>query len=308
MLVLIAGITGTCGQHLARAAMAADHRVRGLSHDSDSLGPDIAERLDGFVRMAHAYDIQALGEACKDVDAVMCTYSWEPQLVVEGQLLLLRAAERAGVKIFHACSWNYDQLGDHEAYDSYIMFCNHARISWTIRPIYGFTGLTPQYTLTHPSAVGASEHENLVLNYFGDGRDDEQDITAADLAAYSIAAISDPHAAGGGLYHVIVFHEPDADTYKEVVRGVKINWKHHGGSGGTGAVTHNNDYHSHNSEHSSRNMLHKTRSSPLPPPHSGKHLMVNDSTGDSDSSHSKSRPGLATHKSFREWLHAHLKV
>ncbi|KAK8075534.1 isoflavone reductase like, partial [Apiospora hydei] len=238
MLVLIAGITGTCGQHLARAAMAADHRVRGLTHDSDSLEPGIEERLEGFVKMTHAYDIQALVEACQDVDAVMCAYSWEPQLIVEGQLLLLRAAERAGVKIFHACSWNYDQLGDHEAYDSYIMFCNHARISSTIRPIYGFTGLTPQYTLTHPSA-GMSEHENLALNYFGNG--DEQDITAADLAAYSIAAISDPHAADGGLYHVIIFHEPDANTYEEVVRGVKINWKHHGGGGSS---TAHNEHHS----------------------------------------------------------------
>ncbi|KAK8016643.1 hypothetical protein PG993_014832 [Apiospora rasikravindrae] len=299
MLVLIAGITGTCGQHLARAAMAADHRVRGLTHDSDNLEPDLEERLEGFVKMAHAYDIQALTEACKDVDAVMCAYSWEPQLIVEGQLLLLRAAERAGVKIFHACSWNYDQLGDHEAYDSYIMFCNHARISSSIRPIYGFTGLTPQYTLTHPSS-GMSEHENLALNYFGDG--DEQDITAADLAAYSIAAISDPHAADGGLYHVIVFHEPDADTYEEVVRGVKINWKHHGSGGSSTA----HDEH-HNSGHSG-NMLHKTRSSPLPPPQSNKHLMVNDSTADSDSSRSKKRPSLHTHKSFREWLHVHLKV
>lgn len=206
-------------------------------------------------------------------------------------------------QIFHACSWNYDQLGDHEAYDSYIMFCNHARISSTIRPIYGFTGLTPQYTLTHPSA-GVSEHENLALNYFGDG--DERDTTAADLAAYSIAAISDPDAASGGLYHVIAFHEPDADTYEEVVRGVKINWKHHGGGNST---AHDEHHHSSSSEHSG-SFLHKTRSSPLPPPQR-KHLMVSDSTADSDSSHSKSkgnRPGLASHKSFREWLHVHLKV
>ncbi|KAK6821058.1 hypothetical protein PG990_013041 [Apiospora arundinis] len=301
MLVLIAGITGTCGQHLARAAMAAGHRVRGLAHDSDNLEPNIETKLEGFAKMAHAYDIQALAEACQNVDAVMCAYSWEPQLIVEGQLLLLRAAERAGVKIFHACSWNYDQLGDHEAYDSYIMFCNHARISSTIRPIYGFTGLTPQYTLTHPTPGGMSEQEHLALNYFGQEGEQEDTTTAADLAAYSIAAISDPHAANGGLYHVIIFHEPNPDTYEEVVRGVKINWKHHGSAGTTTATAHN-------SEHS-RNMLHKTRSSPLPPPQ-GKHMTVNDSStgGDTDSSHSKSRPGLATHKSFREWLHVHLKV
>lgn len=102
MLVLIAGITGTCGQHLARAAMAADHRVRGLTHDSDDLEPDIGEGLESFVKMDHAYDVQALAEACKDVDAVMCAYRWEPQLIVEGQLLLLRAAERAGVKVSKA--------------------------------------------------------------------------------------------------------------------------------------------------------------------------------------------------------------
>lgn len=182
------------------------------------------------------------------------------------------------------------------------MFCNHARISSTIRPIYGFTGLTPQYTLTHPSA-GVSGHENLALNYFGDG--DERDTTAADLAAYSIAAISDPDAANGGLYHVIAFHEPDADTYEEVVvRGVKINWKHHGG----GNTTVHEEHRHSGSEHS-RTFLHKTHSSSLEP-QQDKHLKVSNSTADSDPSHSKGngRPGLASPKSFREWLHVHLKV
>ncbi len=99
MLVLIAGITGTCGQPLARAALAKGHRVRGLSRNPDKLGEDLSARLESSVRMKDVYDLAALDDAVRGVDAVICAYNAAPELVVEGQLLLLRAAERAGVKV-----------------------------------------------------------------------------------------------------------------------------------------------------------------------------------------------------------------
>lgn len=45
------------------------------------------------------YDIAALERAVDGVDAVVCAYAGLPELALEGQLLLLRAAERAGVKV-----------------------------------------------------------------------------------------------------------------------------------------------------------------------------------------------------------------
>lgn len=99
MLVLIAGITGTCGQCLARAALAKGHQVRGLGRNPGKLGQELADKLEGFVQSEGIYDIAALDRAVRGVDAIVCAYTYAPETVVDGQILLLRAAERAGVKV-----------------------------------------------------------------------------------------------------------------------------------------------------------------------------------------------------------------
>jgi uncharacterized protein YbjT (DUF2867 family) len=99
MLILISGITGTCGQACARAALDAGHQVRGLSRTPDKLGGDISERLESFIKLENIYDLEALDRAVVGVDAIISAVAPFPEVLLEGQLLLLRAAERAGVKV-----------------------------------------------------------------------------------------------------------------------------------------------------------------------------------------------------------------
>lgn len=98
MLILIAGITGMVGQPLAEYAISKGHRVRGLGRNPAKLPATIRGNLEGFVTSTGIYDIPALDRAVSGVDAVICAYNFDPEIVVEGQLFLLRAAERAGVK------------------------------------------------------------------------------------------------------------------------------------------------------------------------------------------------------------------
>ncbi|KAK7414541.1 hypothetical protein QQX98_006568 [Neonectria punicea] len=102
MLVLIAGITGSLGQ-----------------------------RFD---------DANALDQAVKGVDGIICCYSPGPVLDLDGNLRLLRAAERAGVKVFIHSSWNNDwskiNFGEFELYDPHIAFGKQAAMTSTINP-YG---------------------------------------------------------------------------------------------------------------------------------------------------------------------------
>lgn len=69
-------------------------------------------------------------------DAIICAYSGIPELALEGQLLLLRAAERAGVTRFLAASWKYGWrnivLQYEEVYDHYLAFHAQASISSSI--------------------------------------------------------------------------------------------------------------------------------------------------------------------------------
>ena len=103
MLILIAGITGMVGLPCAHAALSRGHTVRGLGRNPNKLPDDLSRRLESFVQSASIYDIPALDRAVKGVDAIICAYTYAPEVVVEGQLLLLRAAERAGVKVWLKC-------------------------------------------------------------------------------------------------------------------------------------------------------------------------------------------------------------
>jgi uncharacterized protein YbjT (DUF2867 family) len=99
MLILIYGVTGMVGQATARAALHAGHKVRGISRNPDKLDKDILNRLDSFIKMEDIYDMTALNEAVKGVDAVISAATYTPHALVDGQILLLRASERAGVKV-----------------------------------------------------------------------------------------------------------------------------------------------------------------------------------------------------------------
>lgn len=156
MLVLIAGITGNLGTHLARAALRQGFPVRGLGRHLDNLDPEIASQLESFVTSAGYDDVPALDKAVASVDAVICAYAPIPILDLEGHLLLLRAAERAGVKIFHASSWNCDwrkfDFGEFEHYNSHISFHQHVLVSSSIKPVYVYTGVFGEAVLNPASS------------------------------------------------------------------------------------------------------------------------------------------------------------
>jgi uncharacterized protein YbjT (DUF2867 family) len=99
MLILIYGVTGMVGHAVARAALKAGHQVRGTSRNPDKLDKDVSESLAGFVKLDDIYDIVALDKAVNGVDAIISASYYSPDAIVDGQILLLRAAERAGVKV-----------------------------------------------------------------------------------------------------------------------------------------------------------------------------------------------------------------
>ena len=99
MLILVAGITGFVGLPCAEAALARGHKVRGLARNADKVPKDIRDQLEGFETLPHIYDVDTMNRAVKGVDAVVCAFAGLPEMFVESQLLLLRAAERAKVKV-----------------------------------------------------------------------------------------------------------------------------------------------------------------------------------------------------------------
>jgi nucleoside-diphosphate-sugar epimerase len=188
MLVLIAGITGSLGQRMAKIALTRGLSVRGLGRNPDSLASGLLGQLESFVKSETYYDIPALEKAVTGVDAVINAYAPTPVLDLDGHLLLLRAAERAQIKVFIASSWSRDwtniKFGDFEHYNNHIAFEHQAATTSSIRPVYIFTGLFSDLLFTQYGPGGFdTTGEQPRMRYWGDGQTDKWPWSTQDDAA-----------------------------------------------------------------------------------------------------------------------------
>ncbi|TVY55590.1 putative pinoresinol-lariciresinol reductase 3 [Lachnellula cervina] len=212
MLILIAGITGALGQRLANVAISRGISVRGLGRNPDSLSTELSSQLESFIKSTSYYDVPALEKAVSGVDAVINAYAPTPVLDLDGHLLLLRAAERAGIKIFIASSWSRDwtnlKFGDFEHYNNHIAFEHQIATTSPIRPVYLFTGLFADLLYT-PYGPGGFDTggEKPRMKYWGDdGKTNKWPwSTQADAAEYTIDILlygKGVQAGEGGFFRV----------------------------------------------------------------------------------------------------------
>ncbi|TGJ78461.1 hypothetical protein E0Z10_g10306 [Xylaria hypoxylon] len=188
MLVLIAGITGGLGQRLAKVAISRGLLVRGFGRTLDKLAPDISSKLESFVETNSYYDIPALEKAVAGVDVVINAYAPIPVLDLDGHLLLIRAAERAQIKIFIASSWSRDwtniKFGDFEHYNNHIAFEHQIAATSTIKPVYIFSGLFADLLFSSYGPGGFdTSGERPKMKYWGNGTADKLPWSTQDDAA-----------------------------------------------------------------------------------------------------------------------------
>ncbi|KAE8227136.1 hypothetical protein CF319_g337 [Tilletia indica] len=146
--LLIVGVTGNVGVEILRYALSSASpftHIRGLARTTSKLPKDLLEAPNAEYIDADAYDVQAYERACEDVDSVICAYRGIASLGLEAQLILMRAADRCGVKQMVLASWNYDlsklKLGDHEPYDMYISVLNQAEFNKTLKVSFIVSGV-----------------------------------------------------------------------------------------------------------------------------------------------------------------------
>ena len=245
MLVLVVGVTGNIGQKLIPSLRRRGHQVRGLGRNPQKLSRELYDQLESFVTSKAFWDVPAMEAACAGpVDAIINTYPGTPEMTVEAQLLLLRAAERAGVRIFVASSWNYDwrciTLGMQESYDPYLIFRRQVELTGSkIKPSYILSGVlaevlfgAPEYPFWtakdhgpwNPSPDGRTDGTKA-LEYWGDQNVKWHWTSEADAAEFAAAIIEQPDAADGGFWTVSsgVHSLPEiAATYSRV-RGVEVS-------------------------------------------------------------------------------------
>ncbi|TGJ83637.1 hypothetical protein E0Z10_g5123 [Xylaria hypoxylon] len=213
MLVLVAGATGNIGQKIIGSLLRRGHRVRALARSPEKLSAATTARLEKFVKSSAYYDVPALEAACAGVDAVICAYNGSPELKVEGQLLLLRAAERGGVRVYVSASWNSDwrnqSLGDHENYDPYHCFRRLAELSSAVRPHFIISGILAEVLFSAPERVSFSPKNHGVwdpeakrVEIWGDADRKWQWTSEADAAEFAVAIAEREDAVNGGFWTV----------------------------------------------------------------------------------------------------------
>ncbi|KAF2724195.1 NAD(P)-binding protein [Polychaeton citri CBS 116435] len=213
MLILIPGATGNLGVRLVRSATRRGHRVRALGRSPLKMPLDLRDQLESFVEITHFGDTAAFEKGCAGVDAIVVAWNENPLLVLDAQLALLRAAESAGIKRFHAVSWNTDwekmPLGTIESYDAMISFARQALLTSPIKPLYVFCGVLAMTLFGVPGAGSLEgdaslwtrkEGGNRMINVVGAGTTQTPFSTEDDVADFSIALITSENAEKGGYY------------------------------------------------------------------------------------------------------------
>ncbi|KAL4881693.1 hypothetical protein BJY04DRAFT_56493 [Aspergillus karnatakaensis] len=232
MLLLIVGITGDLGQRLAWAALKRGLEIRGLGRNPKKLGKDLTSRLESFVTSDSYQDIAALDRALTGVDGVICAYPMDPVLYLDGGLLLLRAAERAQVRLFVAPTWtsNWTRIayGEFEVYDSILAFRDHASRTSPINPVYIINGAFAEYTLAPGGPAFESDGLTAKLRYWGDVLHQKVPWTTMDDAAHwtieLIATDATVQAGEGGIFQF----QSGCDSYESLAKvyeqtmGVKV--------------------------------------------------------------------------------------
>ncbi|KAI0150706.1 NAD(P)-binding protein [Xylariaceae sp. FL1272] len=235
MLVLVVGATGNIGQKIVDSLLRRGHQVRACARNPNKLSAATLGRLEKFVTSTAYYDVPALDEACAGVDAVICAYHGSNELAVEGQLMLLRAAERAGVRIYVAAGWNSDwrrqKLGDHDTYDAYHCFHQLAKLSSTIRPNYIISGILAEVLFSKPGRISFSPQNHGVwdpeakrFEVWGDPARKWQWTSEADGAEFAVAIAEQENAAQGGFWTVCSGYDTLEDMAKIYgqTRGVDV--------------------------------------------------------------------------------------
>jgi hypothetical protein len=205
------------------------------------LDPTLQGKLESFVKFKNYYDIEALERGCHGVDAVVCAYTGVPELHLEGQLLLLRAAERAGVKRYVAATWNCDwrdmTVGMHESYDPILCFREQVQLSSTIKPLYIFCGAfgevffsLPGHGNFSPANHGVWDPENKTMDIWGSEDQVWQLTTERDAAEFTAEIVGRDDASQGGYWCVRSgeYSLKDIAAVYEQVRGQKVYKQHQG--------------------------------------------------------------------------------
>ncbi|KAG9243592.1 hypothetical protein BJ878DRAFT_535125 [Calycina marina] len=217
-------IRKTSADHLATVASS-----RRLGRTPSALPPTLSSPLKSLVQLTSYHDIPAVGRTATGVSAVINAYMPNPILDLEGYLLLLRAAECAGVQIFLAsswsCNWTNIKYNSFENYNDHIHFEQQVATTSPIKPVYLFSSLFADllYTVYLPGAF--DDVATPLMKSWGNGDGEKYPWSTQEYAAESTIDIllrgKGVQAGDGGYFKLrsgVTTVRKLVDAYEKVLR------------------------------------------------------------------------------------------
>lgn len=197
-LVVVAGAAGKLGRLVIEALLKHPGvRVRALVRDPQK--PEIASMLHERVDLV-AFDAVTASESARDeavegAHAVVSTLQGGPDVIVEAQLALLRAAKRAGARRFIPSDYSYniftlpEGVNVNSDWRRALAVAAQQEVADSFEVVHVLQGIfADAYVL---GFLGILDAEKGVIRYWGDGKTPIDWTTWEDTARFTAAAAID---------------------------------------------------------------------------------------------------------------------
>lgn len=201
-IVAVAGATGKLGRLVLRELHTRGACVRALVRDPSK--PEakalLAEGADEIVPFAFG---SSLADAVRGAYAVVSTVQGGPDVIVDGQLALLRAARDAGARRFFPSDYSYNLFALPEGIninsDWRRTFADRAaKEAGSVEVVHVLQGIFTDINVL--GFLGAFDREQNIVRYWGDGTAPIDWTTWEDTARFIAAAAVDDRPVPSQLF------------------------------------------------------------------------------------------------------------
>ena len=194
--ILIAGATGMMGMKIGHALVDKPGvTIRLLVRNTHKARQKLKDLIKAGAQLIQGdlNEPKSLDAACQGVDAIISTVQGDHDVIVTGQLDLLRAAEQAGVRRFIPSDYAFDSFrldeGDNYNADLRRAFATMLQQS-SVSHTFVFNGAFTEVELTPWGTL--FDEQKTTFSYYGDGNTPFDITTTDDTALYVAEVVRDP--------------------------------------------------------------------------------------------------------------------
>lgn len=196
----IAGFTGRVAGLLTSSLLEQDPNVqiKGLARTPENVPQSISSKSNVQVVQGGAFDTDKIRSFIRGCDVVVCCYSHDDHIMVDGQKLLIDLAEEEGIPRYVASDWCLDytklEMGELFAKEASQRIKAYLDTRKSIKGVHVLIGGFTEVIFAAFFRIWDSQ--TCTFRYWGTGGETWECTTYRNSAQYTAAVCLDPNAAG----------------------------------------------------------------------------------------------------------------